>query len=64
MASSAKKETAMKNDRIYENDDFIPEEELLSHLSPAMRQVIADHLARLDRQLDDGRDWRDFPQAA
>jgi hypothetical protein len=57
----------MENDRIYENDDFIPKEELLSHLSPAMRQVIADDLARLARQLDkrsDGRDSRDFPQAA
>jgi hypothetical protein len=54
----------MENDCIYENDCFVPEEELLSHLSPAMRQVIADHLARLDRQLDDERHPRDFPQAA
>jgi hypothetical protein len=54
----------MENDRIYENDDFIPEEELLSHLSPAMRQLIADDLARLARQLDDGRNSCDFPQAA
>jgi hypothetical protein len=54
----------MENDCIYENDGFVPEEELLSHLSPAMRQVIADHLARLDRQLDDERHSRDFLQAA